>query len=352
MKKSNIRILRSGNPQKIEFVGKQYLDKPETQLFKYNQLSYEEDSDFRADGELKFEEEDKVYWLNIHGLHDIDLIRNVCNSMGIPRFVVQDIVDPNQRTKIYDLEKYYFLTIKSILPGKEHDLENEQISFILGKNILYSFQEKKGDHFEHVRVRIRESNGLVRHKGADFLLYLLIEGIIANFYATIEQIEQNIQALVESVSIKNNDPSLVESIESYKRKIQRLRSNILSTKDMLNSIEKGSSPLFQPEQKKYYYDLKDNCIYLIENIDDQLLRLDSAENLFFSLQGHRMNQVMTTLTILAAIFIPLTFLAGIYGMNFEYMPELKWRFGYFAALGSMTLIAIGLIIYFRRKRWF
>lgn len=345
------RILRSTNPHEIEFLGHQYLDNPELQLFKYNKDTYSENSNYKADGDFSFEVRDEVSWLNVHGIHDIDLIRKICKNTGIPRFIVQDIVDTNQRTKIQDIDKYIFLTVKSILPGREHDIEIEQISFLLGQNILYSFQEKKGDHFEHVRTRIREDNGLVREKGADFLLYLLLEGIIANFYTTIDQMDENIKEQINIIDIRGSDPSVVEDIESYKRKLQRLRSNVLATRDMLQSIEKEDSLLIKAEQKKYYYALKDNSMHLLDDIDVQLQRLDSAENLFFSLQGHRMNLVMTTLTILAAIFIPLTFMAGIYGMNFEYMPELKWKYGYFVALGAMFLIGIGLIIYFRRKKW-
>jgi len=320
------------------------------QLFVYNSETFSEDRNFTID-QFPPENHGMVSWLNMHGIHDVALVDRICTGIGMPRFIEQDILDTNQRTKLQDLGSYIFFSIKSILPSSDTNLDIEQISFIVGKESLYSFQEKKGDHFEHVRTRIRENNGLVRQKGPDFLLFLLIEGIIENYFTTVELVEEEIRRDADPLKASDADPSIVNKIESYKRKLLKIRRNIAALRDALSSIEKGSSVIIGNEQIKYYYDLKDNCLYLLESIDAMELRLDSAENLFFSMQGHRMNQVMTTLTIMAAIFIPLTFMAGIYGMNFKNMPELEWDWGYFALLGIMAVVAGLLVYYFRRLKW-
>lgn len=351
MKVMKTRTLRLSDPGQVEFIGQQYLERPELQMFTFDKAAFAEDRDFSIDEYSGKIPAGKVSWMNVHGIHDTTLVRRVCGIAGIPRFIVQDILDTNQRPKFQDLDDYIFITVKSFLPASDQNLEIEQISFLLGKQMLISFQEKKGDHFEHVRTRIREDNGLVRKKGPDFLLFLLIEGILANYYTTLDQLELTIGDSINPLEESRTDPVVIERIESYKRKIQLVRRNLLALRDAIHSIDKGTSPLIKPDQKKYYFDLKDNCLQLIESADAMALRLDSAENLFFSLQGHRMNQVMTVLTIMAAIFIPLTFLAGIYGMNFEYMPELGWRWGYFSLLGLMLVIGLVLMIYFRRKKW-
>lgn len=348
-KKSNLRI---SNPQKVQFVGEKFLEKPEIQLIAYNPESFTEDQDVKPGEKGLQTESDRVSWLNIHGLHDTGLIDKVCTGINMPRFVVQDILDTGQRTKMQDLGQYIFVSVKSILADTEMDFDVEQISFIVGKDTLYSFQEKKGDHFEHVRVRIRENNGLVRKKGTDFLLYLLLEGILANYFTTIDTLEETISETGNPLENKDTGPAFIFRIEEYKRKLLRMRKNIASLKEALTNLEKTNSEVIHREQHKYYFDLKDSCLLLLESIDSMEQRLDSAENLFFSMQGHRMNEVMTTLTIMAAIFIPLTFMAGIYGMNFRNMPELDWEYGYFSLLGLMLVIALLLIYYFKRRKWF
>jgi len=348
-KKFNLRI---SNPQKVEFLGEKFLEKPEIQLIEYNTESFSEDKEAKPD-EKDFQlETGKVSWLNIHGLHDAGLIDRICTGINMPRFIVQDILDTNQRTKMQELGDHIFISVKSILSDAELDLDEEQISFIVSNNALYSFQEKKGDHFEHVRVRIRENNGLVRKKGPDFLLYLLVEGILANYITTVDLLEEAVNKNGNPLENRDTSPAIIYRIEDYKRKLLRIRKNIFSLKEALINLEKINSEVIHPEQHKYFFDLKDSCLLLLENIDTMELRLDSAENLFFSMQGHRMNQVMTTLTIMAAIFIPLTFMAGIYGMNFSNMPELDWEWGYFSLLGLMLVIGLLLIYYFKRRKWF
>jgi magnesium transporter len=348
-KKFNLRI---SNPQKVEFLGKKFLEKSEIQLIEYNTDTFSEHKEVTLEAGALHLDPGKVSWLNVHGLHDTGLIDTICSDIKMPRFIVQDILDTNQRTKMQDLGNYIFFSVKSILSDANLDFDVEQISFIVSSHALYSFQEKKGDHFEHVRVRIRENNGLVRTKGADFLLYLLIDGIIANYFTTIDLLEEAIRENGNPLENKDTSPAFIYRIEDYKVKLLRIRKNIVSLRDALVNLEKEGSEVIKKEQAKYFFDVKDSCLLLIESIDSMEQRLVSAENLFFSMQGHRMNQVMTTLTIMAAIFIPLTFIAGIYGMNFSNMPELDWEWGYFSLLGVMLFVTLLLIYYFKRRKWF
>lgn len=347
--KRNFRIT---NPQKVEFIGLQYLDKPEVQVFRYDADGYEEDTDYHVPEKGVETPSGKVTWLNVHGIHEPDLIKRICTAINMPRFIIQDILDTSQRTKLQDLDEYLFLSVKSILAESDLDFDVEQISFIIGKDAIYSFQEKKGDHFEHIRVRIREDNGLIRQKGTDFLLFLLIEGVLGNYFITLDQLEESINEDANPLKINDTSPAIIHRIEEYKRELLKMRRSAAALKEALQSIEKGDSALIKPDQLKYFFDLKDSCILLLESIDVMDQRLDSAQNLFFSMQGHRMNQVMTTLTIMAAIFIPLTFMAGIYGMNFRNMPELEWDWGYFGLLGLMAVVALSLVYYFKRRKWF
>jgi len=346
------RTFRVTNPQKVEFIGRQYLDKPEIQLIRYNPAGFSEDQDYQIPDKGFEAPAGQVTWLNVHGIHEPDLVNRICSGINMPRFIIQDILDTSQRTKLQSLGDYMFLSVKSILAEADMDIDIEQISFIIGKDALYSFQEKKGDHFEHIRVRIREDNGLIRQKGTDFLLFLLIEGILGNYFTTMDRLEESMNEDADPLKIKDTSPAIIHRIEEYKRKLLRMRRSVAALKEAMQIIEKGDISLIKPDQTKYYFDLKDSCMQLLESIDAMDQRLNAAQNLFFSMQGHRMNQVMTTLTIMAAIFIPLTFMAGIYGMNFSNMPELDWEWGYFSLLGVMLVVTLLLIYYFKRRKWF
>lgn len=246
----------------------------------------------------------------------------------------------------------YFFSAKSILLQNSDKLEIEQICFILGQNYVMSFQEKPGDHFEHIRNRIRENKGVARERRADFLLYLLLESIIDNSTETIESIENRIATSFKQFETTDSGPSVIHVIENYKNELFQIKKGIAALREAISLLENGIADFIQEKHKKYYFDIKDHCIQLLENIDALHQKLESGINLYFSYQGHRMNQVMKTLTVVAAIFIPLTFIAGIYGMNFEYIPELSWKWGYFGVWGLIIMLFIGMVIYFKRNKWF
>jgi magnesium transporter len=239
------------------------------------------------------------------------------------------------------------------MPSNNNDntnIESEQISFILKGNVLLSFQEKKGDHFEYIRSRLREGKGLVRKSGADYLLYLLLDAITGNCFTTLYGLESRLNTLPEII-MTNPHPGYIVTLEEIKRGLFTIRKAINPIKEAIVFTEKGQTPHIHKNTIPYFSDLKDQLLQLIDETDLNMTRAEGSTNLFFSYQGHRMNEVMKVLTMVATIFIPLTFVAGIYGMNFENMPELSWKYGYPAVWGLMVIIAIGMILFFKRKKW-
>ncbi len=340
------------NPSIPVYTGEKHLEKICLQLFKYNAEEYIEDPEFSKNSPLHFEAGAYQYWLNIHGIHDIDLIKNICAQLGVHELAIQDILDINQRPKFQEYSNYWFFTIKSILPFEDDEMKFEQLSFILGDHFLVSFQEKKADYFDHIRQRIREKIGIVRQRGTDYLLFLLFESILDNYFNTINSIEIKLDEINLLDIGSDPSPESLKSIETYKRQIHQIKKMIIPMKDFISRISREEDGFIQSKHMKYYHEIKDLCLSLIDDSDKIELKLDSYTNLFFSIQGHRMNQVMKTLTVVATIFIPLTFIAGIYGMNFDNMPELHWKWAYFGVWGVIILVFGGMLYYFKKKNWF
>ncbi len=340
------------NPAIALYTGKGQQENISIQLFDYNAESYTEDVEYDYKSVKEFAKDHQSHWLNIHGIHEPEIIQFICNQLGIHQLALQDILDINQRPKFQQYDDYWFFSLKSILPSDNNHVNLEQISFILGTNFLVSFQEKKADHFDHIRERIRQDIGIVRQRGTDYLLYLLLESILDNYFKTIAKIEEKVNDIAITSKKVDLSPDLLEYIESFKRQIYQIKRTVTPIKDFVAMIEREEFLMIEPKHVKYYFEIKDLCLTLIDECEQINIRLESNINLFFSVQGDRMNQVMKTLTIVATFFIPLTFVAGIYGMNFTNMPELGWKYGYLSVWILMIALTIVMIIYFRRKRWF
>lgn len=340
------------NPTNFVFTGLQQEKEIGIQLFEYNKEGLLELTNVKA-GELNnFSNLTKQYWLNIHGIHDVEIISEICKKVGIHELAIQDILDVNQRPKFQEYDDYWFFSIKSMLPSLNDEIISEQLSFILGENYLVSFQEQKNDHFDHVRHRLREKVGIAHERTTDYLLYLLLEAVLDNYFKTIDDISDKVEKF-DLIDI-NSDPSptILTEIEIIKTQLQALKKVISPIKEFVSKVDRDEYSLIQTKHVKYYYELKDLCLTLLDNCDKMEARLESRINLFFSIQGHQMNQVMKTLTVISSVFIPLTFIAGIYGMNFAYMPELNFKWGYFAVWIVMFLIFLAMLYYFKRKNWF
>lgn len=341
----------------LEYTGTHKDHETEMQLFVYNETDIVEYEKFTVLALNSCFDYTKNNWLNIHGLNDIGLIKTIGDHFKVDDFLLADILNTTKRTKLEEQKDVLFFNIKSLLPSEYSDgLKVEQLSFILKDGILISFQEKRSDFFTHVRERLRTHAGIVRSKKVDYLLYLLLDAVMENFYITIEDEEDNIEELID-LTKKGADPIILEKIENHrdnfnflKRSITPLRDSLFYLKTIKDDDENNG--LIQKETFNFFIRLHQKSLELLEQIESDMSSLESASNFYFSEQSRKMNEIMKTLTIISAIFIPLTFIVGVYGMNFEYMPELKERNGYFIVMGCMFILVIGLIIYFKKRRWF
>jgi magnesium transporter len=245
-----------------------------------------------------------------------------------------------------------FFSIRSALPiqSDSSQLLQEQISFVLGANYLVSFQEKSSMHFADVRDRIEKKRGKIRTKGADFLLFRMLDAILDNYFEVLESSTLSIETLEHKIKHAGNN-NVLQFIELEKRKLIELRKIVLPLKEVTFQLDKLDNPFLDTSNSHHFSELKENCIEVLEEIDANKQILDGMANLYYAVQGQRMNQIMKVLTIVSSIFIPLTFIVGVYGMNFKYMPELDYPYGYYTVVGVMLVISISLLIYFSKKGW-
>ena len=350
--KKSIKVV----PTFLEYTGVHRSNETEMQLFVYDDLTLFESQEFHL--EMLKSEIDlcKTNWLNMHGLNEIDTIKNLGNYLKIDNFMLGDIMNTAKRTKIEEYNDVLFFNIKSLLPiENSENFDVEQISFILKNGLLVSFQEKRSDFFTHIRDRIRTHSGIVRTRKVDYLLYLLLEAIIENFFITIETEEDKVEELI-NIAKTNSSPATLVHIEKHRDNFNFVKRAIIPLRDSLYSIKSIKDDnvfdAIAPENFSFFDRLHQKCLELLEQIDYDMTTLESASNFYFASQSQKMNEVMKTLTVVSVIFMPLTFIVGVYGMNFKNMPELEYRYGYYEVVAFMFLLAIGMAIYFKWKKWF
>jgi len=329
-----------------------------SQLYQYNVNDFVIDTnspDFFAENFknlITLNQKDTI-WLNFHSLTCKESIESLFTSLNIDKLTIENIYKTEKRPKIEEYPDYLFFTVRSALSKGLNSffLNKDQISFILGKNFLISFQSKKAQHFEDVRDRIEKKRGKIRFKGPDFLLFRLLESITDNYFEVLDDIVNSIEK-IEHRLINKPDNEILKEIEIQKRKLIELRKIVFPLKEIASHLERVINPLIDKSNHYYFSEIKDNCITVLEEIDDHKQILDGFSNLYFAVQGQRMNQVMKLLTVVSAIFIPLTFIVGVYGMNFENMPELNMKYGYYICWGIMVIISGILLFAFYRRGWF
>jgi len=296
--------------------------------------------------------EKAVNWINFDSLHDVDLIIEAGRIFNIHNLTLEDIVHVGHQPKMEEYDDYLFMTMKMIKPNMEDDqFFVEHISFILSKGVLISFQEYKGDPFDNIRERIQTGKGKARGRGPDYLLFLLIDAITDQYLLAIESVNNQIADL-EMEILENPGDHVVNKIIEQKKTVSTLRKIIVPVRDCLKEITSGETAFVSDEYFNYFNDVYDHLKQIVDHLDNHRESLTSLMEFYMSRVSTQMNKVMQTLTIIATIFIPLTFLAGIYGMNFQYMPELGWKWSYPVLLLVMLFAGIGMYIYMRRKRWF
>ncbi|RZJ68206.1 MAG: magnesium/cobalt transporter CorA [Flavobacterium sp.] len=360
MRRIKYKKVRKVQPNFYEYTGTYKTDPVDMQLFVYNAEGYEEYKNvtpMRIGKELTdLDQEHDVKWLNIHGLHNIELIREIGEMLDIEPAIVGDVLNVTKRARMEEMDNVLFFSIKSILPDEAtQTLRVEQISFLLKGNLLVSFQEKRSDFFAHLRERIRTGGGVVRKRKNDYLLYLLLDAIMENFYITIEGFEDQIEKIIVEAKV-NHRAVVLERIEKIRENLHFVKRSVVPLRDSLYNIKsiKDDNDYDGIEKQNYTFfaRLHQKCLEILEQIDYDMNSLESASSIFYSSQAQRMNQIMKTLTIFSVIFMPLTFIVGVYGMNFDNMPELRTQNGYYYVWGFMIVTVVAMVIYFRRKKWF
>jgi len=338
-------------PGELIFVGEKKVDQPTLKMIEYN-------SDLLHERELKTLEEctacndhDTVSWININGLHDLDLIEKVGTSFDIHSLTLEDILNTGQRPKMEDYDSYLYFAMKMMnYDEKRGIVVSEHLSIVVGDCFLITFQERPGDVFDPVRERIRKQKGRVRFAGNDYLAYALMDTIIDNYIYIIERIGEQIED-IEELILDNPDKSALSKINTYKRELNYLRKSIRPAREFILQLSRHESELIHDDTRPYLKDLLDLATQAVEIIDTYRDMLTDHLEIYNTLVNNRLNEIMKVLTIFSAVFIPLTFIAGIYGTNFEYLPELKFRYAYFIFWGVLIVVAFIMLRFFKKRKW-
>jgi magnesium transporter len=300
-------------------------------------------------------EGNRVEWINIDGLGDTSVLEAVGKAFGVHELTLEDILTLEQRPKMEESERLLFAVLKMIYLGDngEEDLRAvvvEQVSMLLIGNTVITFQERPGDVFDGVRDRIRRGKGRVRRMGADYLLYSLVDAVVDNYFVVMEHIGTKVEAL-ESEVLDNPTPRTAARIHRLRRDLVLLRRSLWPLREMIGSVLRSDSPLLGETVRPFYRDLHDHTVQVIETLETFRDVVSGMLDLYLSSVSNRMNEIMKVLTIISTTFIPLSFLVGLYGMNFKHMPELQWRYAYPALLAVMALVVAAFLAFFRRRRW-
>lgn len=343
-------------PGALIHIGEKKTDKIKITFFDYNFNKFQEKVVQRVDDCFSLKKTPTVSWINIDGLHDIEVIEKIGSCFDIHPLVLEDILNTDQRPKIEDLENYIFLVLKMLLyDKKEHEIHSEQVSLVLGKNFVISFQESIGDVFDNIRDRIRKGKGRIRKMGADYLAYSLIDAIVDNYFIILEEIGEKIEDMEEEL-VSSPTPKTLQQIYNLKREMIYLRKSVWPLRELISGMQRGESKLIKSVTNIYLRDLYDHTIQVIDTIETYREMFSSMLDMYISSVSNKLNEIMKVLTIFSAIFIPLTFITGIYGMNFDTrlpfnMPELGWYFGYPMVLVIMIGVLVTLLVFFKRKKW-
>lgn len=300
---------------------------------------------------LPFKDKDSVSWINIYGLHHTELINKIGNIFDIHPLILEDILNTEQRPKMEDHDNYLFFSLKMFQLNKsEKNISCEQLSIIIEDNVLITFQERVGDVFEPVRNRIRKSKGRIRESGTGYLAYALLDTVIDNYLLVISSLGERIEE-IENEIISHPSKGILSKMFTYKQELNYIRKSIRPTHDFILKLSKLESNLIKNDNRPFLKDLLDLTIQSSETIDIYSDMLSDQLDVYNSGVNNKLNEIMKVLTIFSVIFIPLTFITGIYGTNFEYLPELKYKYSYFILWGVMISTVIGMLSYFRRKKW-
>jgi magnesium transporter len=345
-------IRKSGAPPgTLVYTGEKKVEKTRITVMEYNDAEFLERVVEDIGSCFPLKDKPMVTWLNINGLHDVRTMETIGNAFGIHPLVLEDILNIDQRPKLEEFDDYIFVVLKmAYLDERTNDLQMEQVSVIVTHDCVISFQEMEGDVFESIRERIRSYKGRTRRMGVDYLAYVLIDAIVDGYFVVLDKLGERTETL-EVELVANPDPETLQTIYKLKRDMIFLRRSVWPLREVIGSLERGTSPLVHENTKVYLKDVYDHTKQVIDTVESLRDMVTGMLDIYLSSVSNRMNEIMKVLTIIATIFIPLSFFAGIYGMNFRYMPELDSHIAYPLLLLGMTCVAVVMLVYFRIKRW-
>lgn len=340
-------------PGKITYVGEETTEQTVINVISYNEdkVIYHNNCPVEKVLELITHESEFKHWINFVGVHNVEELGKLGNLLNIHPLVLEDIANTKQRPKLDEFEDYVFLALKMVFHNENELLIKNHFGLVFNRSYIISFQQSQDSIFNSIRERIHNKVGRIRMRGTDYLFYALIDAVVDNYYNVIETIEEKTQDLEDRILLDANNASTSE-IQLLKREILSIRKAIFPIKELINKLQLSKHVLYDASTKAYIADLYDHILQVTENVDIYREIVWGLLEIYMGSLSNKMNEVMKVLTIMSTIFIPLTFIAGIYGMNFEYMPELGFQSAYFFVLGLMLILTLGLIFYFRKKKWF
>jgi len=339
-------------PGTLVHIGEQKTEKTKITILDYDKERLQEKEIETVDECLAFKDTPTATWINVQGIHEVEILEKLGEGFALHPLTVEDILNTDQRPKVEDFGDYIYIVLRMIsYDDISGEIVTEQTSLILASNLVISFQEgAEGDVFDPVRERIRTGKARMRNMGADYLAYTLVDAIVDNYFAVLEKLGEDIEFLEDEL-VTNPTPEILQAIHDLKREMIFLRKSVWPLREVISALERGESPLIKESTQIYLRDVYDHTIQVIDAVETLRDTLSGMLDIYLSSISNRMNEVMKVLTIIATIFIPLTALAGIYGMNFQYMPELGWRWGYPMVWFTMIVIGALMLVYFRRKKW-
>lgn len=326
-------------------------DQIQVTVFDYEENSLVEKHDASIQDCLTYLDTQRNTWINISGINDIHTIELIGRKFGLHPLLLEDILSSGQRSKLDDYKETLYIVAKMLIYNEQQQqVEDEQVSLILGKNFLISFLESKNNVFAPIYERLRPEKGRIRQRGVDYLCYALLDCLVDNYFLILEKVDEKLEKLEDEL-IKSPSPKTLQKIQKAKREITLLRKSVWPMREVISNFRRIETPLIQDTTKLYIHDVYDHTIQAIDAIESFRDISSGMLDIYLSNISQRMNEIMKVLTVVSTIFVPLTFLASIYGMNFDNIPELHWHYGYYVILGLMACVTLGMLLYFKRKNW-
>ncbi len=344
--------VRNVPPGTMSYRGKKSLETTQFEILSYDKDVCTVVKSDSVEEVLKSKENNKITWINVNGLNNISEIEKLSMHYNMHPLTMEDVVNTNHRPKLDEFDDYLFVVLRMLHFKEDETLINEHLSIVTGKNHVLTFQEADGDVFDGLRARITTGKGKIRTMGADYLMYSLMDAVVDNYLTVVEVYGDRIEELEDAIFNETSDVSGVPgNIQLLKRDILKIRRSVVPLREVINRLDKLENPIITEKTGSYIRDLYDHIVSVNESIDLYREMIWSLMDMYMSIISNKMNEVMKVLTIIATIFIPLTFIAGIYGMNFDNMPELHYEYGYFILLIVMAVIFVLMLLYFKKKKW-